>query len=320
MYLPLLRGKQFELLAIRELVAVLNGNQHVTPIIEPVRDNLLSIRKCMDVYEEKKLNLFVITNPIVGYFTDSDKHKDLATGLTMGDYKYVKPAYYLDSNTSKAEINSLVNSYNNKLCFIHLDKVAANNKVEENSIVKIINKRNKEDLHVFFHGLSRNYINEVIGKDFDKAILKDCFPKEDQNKKYPIENSFSDEIFFFKSEGRYGFSDYSMIGSEFSESGGPAVAVAIHIVIEDKKNKELRIKHFVSDRITGFDDPAGKFFEALEKLVDWANNHERQHLNTLSIKEFINLFNKEHYPGLGFVKKLSLFHHMELCNKVISGI
>lgn len=37
MYLPYLRGKQYELLAIKELSGLLGDQQKVVPIIEPVR-------------------------------------------------------------------------------------------------------------------------------------------------------------------------------------------------------------------------------------------------------------------------------------------
>lgn len=42
MYFPHLRGKQFELIALRELVGVLNSDK-VMPIIEPLKSNTKSI-------------------------------------------------------------------------------------------------------------------------------------------------------------------------------------------------------------------------------------------------------------------------------------
>lgn len=43
MYLPFLRGKQFELLALRELSALPLDFARISPIIEPVKKELKSI-------------------------------------------------------------------------------------------------------------------------------------------------------------------------------------------------------------------------------------------------------------------------------------
>ena len=37
MYFPLLRGKQYELVALKEFAEANPGNQYLCPIIEPVR-------------------------------------------------------------------------------------------------------------------------------------------------------------------------------------------------------------------------------------------------------------------------------------------
>lgn len=47
MYFPYLRGKQFELIALRELVALPLDANRVVPIIEPVKRNLKSIETAL---------------------------------------------------------------------------------------------------------------------------------------------------------------------------------------------------------------------------------------------------------------------------------
>lgn len=77
---------------------------------------------------------------------------------------------------------------------------------------------------------------------------------------------------------------------------------------DDEKN--LRIRHFVSDNNSDIQNPAGKFYEAVKKLATWVEENNITH--TQSIKVFLNHFNNQTYPGLGSVKKLSLMHHLEL--------
>ena len=113
-----------------------------------------------------------------------------------------------------------------------------------------------------------------------------------------------------------GFSDYSVVGEEYSETGFAPYAVAIHIVYFDEKNV-LRIAHFVSDSNDDISDPARKFAEAVEKLVEW---NKTMKLDTVGIREFEAAYHNKTYPGLGVVKKYSIMHHLELMSKYLDGV
>ena len=88
------------------------------------------------------------------------------------------------------------------------------------------------------------------------------------------------------------------------------MAVAIHIVYF-AKDSTLRIKHFVSDSNEDISDPAGKFYEALQKLIQW---NKAKEIDTYAMKKFQRHYDNETYPGLGSLKKLSIMHHIELMN------
>lgn len=120
---------------------------------------------------------------------------------------------------------------------------------------------------------------------------------------------------YYADDGYKGFSDYSVVGEEFSETGFAPYAVAIHIVYFDKKNI-LRIAHFVSDSNDDISDPARKFAEAVKKLVEWNQN---MGLNTVGIQAFEKAYYYQTYPGLGVVKKYSIMHHLELMSKYLDG-
>ncbi|XXA88867.1 sce7725 family protein [Lacticaseibacillus rhamnosus] len=64
MYFPLLRGKQFELIALRELLEnhLLSGK--ITPIIEPIRATS-TFKSVLMLFQEKQRNIAVIQNPAV---------------------------------------------------------------------------------------------------------------------------------------------------------------------------------------------------------------------------------------------------------------
>jgi hypothetical protein len=108
-----------------------------------------------------------------------------------------------------------------------------------------------------------------------------------------------------------GFGDFLIVGDDYLESGGPAYAVAIHLTYVDKEG-DMFIRHFVSDRTSTPTDPAGKFFEALEKLKDEIDDLESLIFKSSASEEFLELHKRGHFPGLGYVKKLSMIHHVEL--------
>jgi len=109
-----------------------------------------------------------------------------------------------------------------------------------------------------------------------------------------------------------GFSDYTIVGKEFVESGGPAYVVAIHLsYINDENFDEMYVRHFSSYDDNSPADPGGKFIAALQKLVAEANLKTSIFYPTKAISEFIEINDRKHYPGLGQVKKLSIKHHIE---------
>ncbi len=149
-------------------------------------------------------------------------------------------------------------------------------------------------------------------------LFEDKFKKKTRNVDYkdPDDEFFSYYHLYFEDEGYQGFSDYSIVGEEFNESGFAPVAVAIHLVYFNNK-KELKIHHFVSNSNVGIEDPGGKFGEALEKLVKWCNDHRMK--KTLGLEGFYDCYDHGKYPGLGTVKKYSIMHHLELISDFLGG-
>jgi hypothetical protein len=109
-----------------------------------------------------------------------------------------------------------------------------------------------------------------------------------------------------------GFGDFLIVGDEYSEEGGPAYAVAIHLTfIDPDRDDAMYIYHFKSQRQDTPQDPAGKFAEALERMMRVLDKPNSKVLETGAVKEFRALYKQKHFPGLGYVKKLSMNHHIE---------
>lgn len=73
MYYPYLRGKQFDLLALKESVNRGLLSKRIEPIIEPVRDSA-TLKGVVELFQKKKHPLTIIDNPQVGQFKLFDQH------------------------------------------------------------------------------------------------------------------------------------------------------------------------------------------------------------------------------------------------------
>jgi hypothetical protein len=103
-----------------------------------------------------------------------------------------------------------------------------------------------------------------------------------------------------------------IVGDEYNESGGPVYAVAIHLTfIDPDQDNAMQIYHFKSERQDTPKDPAGKFAEALATMMKTLDSPKSKVLETGAVKEFRVLYKQGHFPGLGYVKKLSMNHHIE---------
>ena len=304
MYFPYLRGRQFELIALRELVEKGVLSNRITPIIEPVKLSSTLV-KTIETYGENGRQLALIYNPEVGNFSSDakeEKNQKLKESLvaSLKENNNILYMYLLRAN-SKPE----------KFIAKHADNMGTI--CNDKDAIPVF-ETNFSEIDVKFNLIpDESGFRRKVRKN--RVILADKFNKRERNIEY-IENDdepFSEDHLYYKEDGYVGFADYSVVGEEYNETGFAPYAVAIHIVYFDT-DKSLRVKHFVSDSNDDISDPAGKFQEALSKLIEW--NAEKE-LDTVAMREFEDLYRREAYPGLGTVKKLSIMHHLELIGKYL---
>lgn len=304
MYFPYLRGRQFELIALRELVEKGVLSSRITPIIEPVKLSSTLV-KTIEVYGENSKQLAIITNPKVGSFSSDvkeEKNQKLKESLSASLKVNNNILYmYLLRASSKPE----------KFIARHADNMGTI--CDDKDAVPVYESYFSETDVKFNLIPDESGFRRKVRKN--RVLLADKFNKQQRNNDYiEIDDEpFSEDHLYYSEDGYVGFADYSVVGEEYNETGFAPYAVAIHIVYFDT-DESLRVKHFVSDSNDDISDPAGKFQEALSKLVEW--NEEKQ-LDTVAMKEFEDLYRREAYPGLGTVKKLSIMHHLELIGRYL---
>ena len=192
------------------------------------------------------------------------------------------------------------------------------NKISVKDVVMVnIEKGNYQYYEEYGEKIKGKYTVVPKGGDFediiedDIIILEDGYRKAKRNIDY-IENPdepFSRNHIVYKKRGFVGFSDFSMVGNEFEESGFAPLAIAIHIMYFGTR-EELRVHHFVSKSNESISDPARKFEEAMNSLIGWEQFDVIP--KTMGLNRLIECYNIGKFPGLGIIKKYSLMHHIEM--------
>lgn len=321
MYFPYLRGRQNELLCLRELLDAGKLSSKVIPIIEPVKFSS-TLFSTLTKFIEMGHQVIVIRNPEVGSFRkesgdmikniekESDEKKKEKIRKTLEGYKEVwnnpqiQKAYLVDD-----DVISMVRE----------------KKLDAKDVVMInIKKGNYRYYEEYGEEIIGKYTVVPKGGDFediiedDIIILEDSYRKAKRNIDY-IENPdelFSRNHIVYKKRGFVGFSDFSMVGNDFDESGFAPLAIAIHIMYFGNRD-ELKIHHFVSESNESISDPARKFEEAMNKLVNWENFDIIP--KTIGLDNLIECYNIGKFPGLGVIKKYSLMHHIQMIGEYLEA-
>ncbi len=311
MYFPYLRGKQFDLIAIRELSSLISESQLVHPVIEPVRDTTSTLRLTTEQLVEDEVPFTLIVNPEYGDYTDGfDEITDFINEQPFnGDACHI--GLLLNGQTNFNALSDLYDTLDSDHSIVLIYKSRFGNLDDFQDFV--------EDLDIAYNLFGESVPIRRYRRIIDnqsKVILSDPFNAQRVNADYAeiTDEFFTDEHNFYEEDGFVGFADYTTIGDDYSDSGFAPYAVAIHLTYK-REDDQIWIKHFVSDSNEDISDPAGKYREALRKLVAFINE---ENIETVASNEFREHLNTGHYPGLGSVKKLSIKHHIELVNSILT--
>ena len=313
MYLPYIRGKQFELIGIRELTpdVLIPNKAKVSPIIEPVKDSS-TLKTTIKTLVDSDINFTIIANPQVGTFTDIDAVFN-AIKSSVGQSKNYQVGIIFHNRSNHNQEIEVLQKYADivpALTIVHnatFDNIA--------DILALY----EEHFSIKYNVINLSATSKRYHRNFEESTrveLDDYFNAQTKNSDYlqVDESSFSEEHIYYQEEGFTGFSDYLSIGEEYSETGFLPYAVAIHLSYNEKQTRKIKVKHFVSDSNDDTSDIAGKFAEALNKLIAWC---DQTGYNSVAIPIFREYHNNGHFPGLGTLKKLSLMNHIDLVLKLI---
>jgi len=313
MYFPYLRGKQFELLALRDFATGNHSKEKVVPIIEPVKQQFGGLNTAISTMLDSGLQFAMILNPKDGDFKHPNVNNDILGSLTSlaGMHEGWIPAYLYKRNANV--LLSHFDQNNLQQVMIILPNGAD---VNDEGLMDFL--RN-ERVSYIVNGNNGNRSTRARLLRLNKQIisLEDRFKSKPRNADYadPDDEFFSDDFAYYNADGLYGFSDYTSLPKDFIEGGMMPYAIAIHLTYQ-KADDQIFVHHFVSDNNFDQSNVRGKFHEAAIKIAPFYSNGIA---HTAAVDELIEKASQEDgYPGLGYIKKLSILNHLELINGILS--
>lgn len=305
MYLPFLRGKQYELYTLRDLSETIIDSGQVLPIIEPVNTSVHS-RNCFTRYAQERMPFILLTNPQHGTLRgEPNGVQSHYIDRYLKGYDDYHIGYTITPRTTGAELERFLDSYSDRqVCLIHRTQFK-----DPQRCIELSAEHGNVAYHVFIHEKSADpsYHREFLPQPI--ALIHDGFSLAVRNADYPDDEHFSNLVNRHRILKYKAFGDFLTVGDHHKDqNGGPAKAVALHLTYPTDNG--LRIRHFVSDTNHTTVNVAGKFSEALTKLVDYlAANPDVD--NTMGCEIFRDLHTRGHFPNLGPAKQYSMMHHIE---------
>lgn len=310
MYYPFLRARQFELIALRELATEEATQGVIIPILEPVKETHNNLTLAHKVFLDKGQKAYLIVNPTIGELAgDSNFYLEyLATldeGVFIPAFHYRNNAAFIIERIAQFKISNCMVICQNDISSEDFEFRGLVERAEISSI-NVSDPNKNRTLHRFLRSLNKNYIR-----------LDDLFEKQARNSDYlDIEgHRFSEEHLYFQDEGFIGFSDYTVLPSEYIDGGSTPRAVAIHLTYLYTEN-QIWIRHFTSETNDSIANVQGKFAEAAEKAVNYCRENG---ITNSAITELESYYDNQHYPGLGTVKKISIKNHLLVLSHYIKN-
>lgn len=313
MYLPFLRGKLFELKAIKEFIAESKNRDSIghffMPIIEPVNRDLGPLKNCVNCMIDAKVPFSVILNSKLGDYKrmSFDCDSFLAIDSLKGYDKFF-PAFEVSNNV--IEIDRVISEHGLKnvmLIFLYgID-------YEDLTTQELLNSESVSYVGVLSLSSNRTLLRRL--KAFGKKLITidDRFIPQSSNWEYRnnIDELFTDIFSYYKEDGFFGFSDFTVLPRNYREGGVLPPYVAIHITYK-KNPEEIYVHHFVSESGNGTSNIRGEFMEANRKIPPFFIDKQ----TTIAIRQLTS----SDYPGLGAIKKYSIKNHFELLSKIFEEV
>lgn len=290
------------------------NNSKIVPIIEPVKQQVKSINVAVDAMIANGVKFSLVLNPTDGDFkhiADNDIIKSLPRLSSEKDnwipsYIYRNNGCDLLKHADKHGLSGLMIIFPN----------GAN--VNDTNTMEFLMNDRIEYIVSGNLGANRSTRARLLRTGKSVISLEERFKDLTRNADYAnnTDEMYSEDFVYYREDGLAGFADYTTMGKNLIEGGMLPYAIAIHLTYL-KYEDQIYVHHFVSDNNYDQTNIRGKFHEAAVKIESFYITGG--YFRTSAVDELIEKAKSDNgYPGLGYIKKLSLKNHLELINYVMS--
>ncbi len=304
MYVPYLYGRQEETLALAELAPGLASHGRVVPLVEPVQLND-QLHKKLSILRTAGAKAMVVANPTRGHIDTVRKQSDVLTLLApdLADVAHIRPVFRESEGQGLPELLSFLASYPARPVGVLL----TTNLISEVDLAAALS--GLDYLVLFAPSVSAMGYSTLI--PLNRTIdVGERFIGRSPNAEFiglPDE-FFGNDLLTWRAAGRAGFSDYTVLPPSYTEGGGGAVALVVHLTFMDTAG--LRVQHFASSAGSrGVNSP--KWAELLQELEDTLAAHPTRFEATSGLASFRAQYSSRSYTSPGSSKRQQIIHHIQ---------
>ena len=320
MYLPYLRGKKHELLALTDMVGEKTWSERFLPIIEPVNEKNKDFKDFLLCMKENNKGFIFITNPIEGIYSEEELDEEEEVNLDDLINEVIKcnentsVAFIIKEETSHTDVKEFFDKYKTqKTYLIHMDALRD---YEGCNLKEIVNEEFKGSIFVndYFY---QDYVEKFSFKG--NYVVKDCFQQKSPNHKYPSSSPFDCNVFNYKENGFSGFGDFTICPQKLTSGGSIPAVVAMHITYSKEEIDAIRIKHCKSIKPKENEDKiyARKVIEAYTQVQTFVTGN-KEVFSTTGLTRLLDLAQIPKATSLGYLKQHQMLHHMESILQVMN--
>ncbi|KKF38414.1 hypothetical protein EYY83_18125 [Hafnia alvei] len=303
MYSPYFYARNTELLCLRDIVNKQVNTSGLMPILEPVNADIASLVTCLNAWNS---DLIVILNP---YQNDYSLYENV-TNLNnqLSNIFSTKPNLIMGCLVSSRIDFQSINTWVSGVTSSRIALLYDNPALSDAEIQSLANNP-AIHYHVILNG--RMLPNQLALLPMNKVIvINDNFIKLARNADYSGVEFFTNSHSFV-GVNYLGFGDYTITGSVLDLSGGPASAVASHLIFKDIQSNHIWIRHFVSTNTQrNSSSIANKFLDVSDQITNFVPQNVNQYGNNIGLDYYYNCTRSRHSPGLGKNKQYQISHHI----------
>ncbi len=214
MYVPVLRARRHELLAVRRDAAALALSGNVLPVFEAVNANHAALHRCLAEAMAQNLAVGVVLNPRVNPRTTIRVWSDPTLRQLILQSPLIVPTIFLDTKTPTQRLAALLTQFPQRpILVMHADTFIASS-----SVLGALKQHSPGVRHLMPEPNSGRCPRPALSLA-DRVTLRDGFQSAASNAAYPGESFFCAAPRSLVAAPSAGIGDFCTVGKRFREGG-----------------------------------------------------------------------------------------------------